>query len=160
MIGDVLVKPSNGSKLGQDLDGIKFQSSPVCEVGLERKAHMKGGEITVQPVQRSLGVCRLFLNDGIRLALRWLIRSRGGSPICLSHVKEEVVGSISRALAIFLNHQRTFTRALTTESTRPSDEDRRLVLENGGAGLLVLGSHQRRYSCGLALIEYFDNPVH
>ena len=81
---DLLVKPSDGGKLGQDLEEIKFQSSPVREMRLERKAHMKRVKIAVQPVQRSLCARRLLLNNGIRLALRRLIRSRGGSSVCLS----------------------------------------------------------------------------
>ena len=83
MTEDLLVKPSDGCKLRQDLDGIKFQSSRVWEMGLERKSHMKGVEIPVQPVQRSLCTRRLFLDDGIRLTLGGLIHSRSGSSICL-----------------------------------------------------------------------------
>ena len=84
MTEDLLVKPSDGGKFGQDLEEIKFQSSPVRETRLERKTHMKRVKITVQPVQRSLCARRLLLNNSIRLALGRLIRSRGGSSIYLS----------------------------------------------------------------------------
>jgi len=84
MTENLLIKPSDSCKLRQDLDGIRFQFSSVWEMGLET-SHMKGVEITVQPVQRSLRTRRLFLNDGIRLSLGWLVHSRSGSPICLLH---------------------------------------------------------------------------
>ena len=57
------------------------------------------------------------------------------------------------------HRQRTFARTSTTKSARSSDKDRRLVLKDNGAGLLVLGRHLDRYSRGFALVEDFDNPA-
>ena len=139
-------------------------SSSEGETG--EKSHMKRIKISIQPVQRSLRARSLFLNDNIGLACRGLVRSRSRPSVCLSPKKdprkaEEPPGQPREPLIkVFPDHrQRTFTHTLATESTRPPDKERRLVLKDDGTSFLVLCYHLRRYRCGRALVEDFENPA-
>lgn len=90
----LLVESADGSKLGQDLDGIKVNRARFEKP--ERKTHMKGIKITIQSVQRGLRVCSLFLDDSIRLTFGWLVRSRSWPSVCLiSQESERATESIS-----------------------------------------------------------------
>lgn len=92
----------------------------------------------------------LLLNNSIGLARRRLVNGSRGSSICL----QRGFRSISFSVPILVRSEwLTVSGFLSTESTRATDEDGRVVLEDDIAARGILRVGDGRDGSGLALVE-------
>lgn len=139
------LKPPIAEKAGSICSGLRSPESLRRTANQITLLHIPDMRSAL-PVDGSLLVGCLLLDDGIRLSLRWVVRGRSGPSIC--RPGPESVSHLHNGL---LDVEHTGTSLLPAESTTTSENHGTLVGEDDLAGDLVDRLYHARHVCSFAL---------
>lgn len=139
------LKPPIAEKAGSICSGLRSPES-LRRTANQIKLFVIAGFWPALPVDGSLLVSRLLLDDGIRLSLGWIVCGRGRASIC--QPGEESVSHRPNGL---MDVEHTGTSLLPAESTTTSENHGTLVGKDDLAGDLVDRLYHARHVCSFAL---------